>query len=400
MRPFVSVSAVRLRLLFALLGAVGLMAASAVPASARVPQGFAGMVIDGPFSYPGMDQGAELDQMVASGVQSVRTDFNWSSMQPYSSFRTVPAARRGQFVNIDGLPLNLAVTDNLVGLAAARRMTVLPVVEYAPAWDARRPITAASPPARPAPYARFMTALIHRYGPRGSFWSQHPGLPRVPIRMWQIWNEPHFTAYWSQQPFAPSYVKLLGAAHRAIKAADSGAKVVLAGLANFSWQYLASIYRVRGARNLFDVVAVHPYTATPAGAITIIKRVRAVMNRNGDRRKPMVATEISWPSAQGKARTNFENSTTEAGQAKKVAAAVRLLARYRNALRLEGFYYYTWITNETLPGARVDPFNFAGLLRFINGIGPSAKPVLRSFTSAALSIEGCRRKGSVATSCL
>jgi hypothetical protein len=45
------------------------------------------------------------------------------------------------------------------------------------------------------------------------------------------------------------------------------------------------------------------------------------------------------------------------------------------------------------------PFNFSGLLGFHNG-AVTVKPALHAFTRAALALEGCRRKGAVATSCL
>lgn len=384
------------------MGLVGAIAALAVlpgTAAAKVPPGFVGMMLDGPFFYPDMNQGSQMDLMVGSGVESVRTVFNWDVMQPYASFAQVPPSQRGLFTNVNGLPLNLGVIDQVVALAAQRRMSVLPVVEYTPPWDNRHPRNASYPPTSNTPYARFLNALVSRYGPRGSFWAAHPGLPRVPIRRWQIWNEPNFSAYWDRQPFERSYVKLLGAAHKAIHRADRGATVIMAGLANYSWRYLRTIYRVRGARRDFDAVAVHPYTATPAGAVKILRLNRAVMNAHGDRRKPMLATELSWPSARGVAHTNFENSTTEAGQAQKVAQAVRLMARVRRSLHLLAFYYYTWITNETLPGARVDPFNFAGLFRFLDSTGQSAKPVFGTFTRSALGIEGCKRKSGAATNC-
>ena len=82
--------------------------------------------------------------------------------------------------------------------------------------------------------------------------------------MWQIWNEPN-TSTWPIQPFAKTYVALVRAARTAISRVDPGAKVVLAGMPNYSWHDLETIYRVRGARRLFDVVAIHPYTAQPAG---------------------------------------------------------------------------------------------------------------------------------------
>jgi hypothetical protein len=206
--------------------------------------------------------------------------------------------------------------------------------------------------------------------------------------MWQIWNEPHFADHWSVQPFAPSYVKLLAAAHAALKAADPAAQVVLAGLADFSWRYLADIYRIPGASRLFDVVAIHPYTAHPKGVIVILKRARAVMDRFGDTSKPILATEITWPSSEGKAPPQFGVSTTEAQQAQRLEQLMPLLMANQAALRLEGFYWYTWMGDEN-PGIPQYGFNYAGLLKYVRG-RVSAKPVLGVFAHWATMIEGCR----------
>jgi hypothetical protein len=210
--------------------------------------------------------------------------------------------------------------------------------------------------------------------------------------MWQIWNEPHLTSYWSEQPFAPSYVKLLAAAHAALKSADPGAKVVLAGLANYSWQYLASIYSVPGTKRLFDIVAIHPYTAQPRGVITILQRARAVMDRFGDSRKPILATEITWPSSLHKAPPQFGVSTTEQEQAQNLATLMPLLAANRAKLGLMGFYWYTWMGDET-PRSQPYGFDYAGLLKYIDGT-VAAKPALSTFQRGALAIEHCRRKTS------
>lgn len=357
------------------------------------------MMADGPFFYPAMDESAQLNQMVSSGVESVRTVFNWATMQPCSPGTPTSACGFGTLTNAGGVPTDFASTDQLVAAAAQHGLSVLPVIEYAPSWDALHPGKQNSPPRTPGPFAQFVVALIDRYGPHGSFWRANPALPKNPIHAWQIWNEPDFTAYWSQQPFESGYVKLLRATRTATRRADPGSKLMLAGLPNFSWVYLAKIYAFHGAGRLFDYVAAHPYTATPAGVITILGKVRAVMNRHGDRGKSLYATELSWPSAKGKAPTTFENATTEAGQAQKVGQAVRLLARDRNRLGLGGFYYYTWITNETMPTASGDQFNFSGLLKFFNGRGTFVKPAAGAFSRTALAIEGCKAKASVATRC-
>jgi hypothetical protein len=336
-----------------------------------------GVTFGGPVLTHAVNLGGQLDAAVASGVESLRVEVNWAEVQPRDA------------------PARFAELDAIVAGAAARGLSVLPVVEYAPSWDALRPGELGSPPRDVAPYARFLTALIARYGPSGSFWAAHPSLPRLPIRMWQIWNEPHFTSYWSVQPFAPNYVRLLSAAHAAIKAADPGAKVVLAGLAEFSWQYLQQIYSVPGAKNQFDVVAIHPYTAQPAGVITILGRVRGVMDRFGDGAKPILATEVTWPSSQGKAPPQFGVSTTEQQQAARLGQLMPLLESQRTKLGLMGFYWYTWIGDETRRAAP-DAFDFAGLEKFVDGT-VTAKPALGVFQHWALSLEGCRRKATGAT---
>src|SRR5205085_8385259 len=109
------------------------------------------------------------------------------------------------------------------------------------------------------PYADFLTAAIGRYGPKGTLWAEHPEVARRPIRDWQVWNEPSHEGFWSIQPFAERYVSLLRAARTAIKSADPGGRVVLAGLVYDSWTQLGLLYKA-GARGLFDVLSLHPYT--------------------------------------------------------------------------------------------------------------------------------------------
>lgn len=364
-----------------------------------VPQGFIGSMLDGPAVSGGavnVDQ--QLDAMLSSGVESLRISVDWATAQPYPSFAAVPADQRGGFEDAGGVPTRFAALDRIVGPAAVRGMSVLPVVAYTPRWDALRPGDPASAPRSPAPYAEFLVALVRRYGPHGTFWATHPRIPAEPIRMWQIWNEPDFASYWSEQPFAPSYVRLLAASRPALRAADPEAKLVLAGLPDFSWEYLAQIYRVPGAARLFDVVAIHPYTAHAQGVPEILGRVRAVMDQFGDAGKPILATEVSWPSSQGRAPQQFGIGTSEALQAERLAQVMPLLAADRVKLGLIGFYWYTWMGDES-PGRPPYAFDYAGLLKYVNG-RITAKPALAAFKHQALAIEGCRRKGKVAGSCL
>ncbi len=366
----------------------------------RVPQGFAGVVIDGPIwpVSPEVNLDHQLDVMVADGVESIRPQFDWASTQPYQSWSDVPADQLSQFTDVDGMPLRLGPIDQLVAACAARGLIVRPVVLDAPSWDAAPAAPgyppAALTPASYAPYARFMAALVHRYGPRGSFWNQHRA--KLPIRMWQIWNEPNIPQFWAIQPnFAPSYVQLLRAAHDAIKSADPGAKVIMAGMVNGSWTSIAQIYNVPGAHRYFDIVAAHPYTHYPAGVLTILDRVRGVMDSGGDRGKPILADEVGWNSSLGKSPQSFGVEVTEAVQASNLGTLMSLLAKARSRLTLLGFDWYDWAGIEDQGGFE---FDFAGLFR-LDGAQFIAKPVLAVFRRDALAQERCRQKSSVATRC-
>lgn len=374
--------------------------ALAMPASAgaRVPGGFAGVALADPVFPPGkqnVNLAKQLDAMVASGVESLRVVFNWSYAQPYKSWQDVPSDQMSDFTDVGGVPTRFDQMDQIVSLAAERRLKLLATVVYAPGWDsARHSKNTYGRPASTAPYAKFLTALINRYGPGGTFWQDHA--PIVAVRMWQIWNEPNINVFWPDQPFESTYMPLVKAAHDAIKKADPGAKVVLGGMPNYSWLNLQKIYKYPNARSLFDVVAIHPYTKAPQGVISIIGKVRTVMNQAGDPNKPILADEISWPSSQGKtSKSEFDFATTESGQAHNIAQILPMLARDRVKDHLLGFEYYTWATVEI---RNTNAFNFSGLFR-ISGGKFTAKPAYTAFRNAVLAMESCRRKGSVATVC-
>jgi hypothetical protein len=381
-----------------LLGCVLLVAIAATAvgtAAARVPQGFVGMNL-GPYSFaPALDPNRQFDRMVGSGVESVRVVFSWKDAQPYASLADVPPDQAGDYVaGAGGVPTSFGATDEVMTLAASHGLTVLPVVIYTPRWEERpHPAADFGLPKSNAVYADYVALLVRRYGPRGAFWSEHRELPYLPIHAWQIWNEPNTRTRWPIQPFARTYVAMVRAARSAIRRADPGAKIVLAGMPNYSWRGLEKIYRVPGARRLFDVVAIHPYTASPQGVLTILRRARAVMRRHRDGRKPLLATETGWPSSFGHSPEHYPFDTTPSGQARKLATLLPLLARNRRALGLAGFDFYAWLDTDS-----GHSFNFSGLLR-LRGSTITAKPAFAAFRRRALALDGCRVKGALATVC-
>jgi hypothetical protein len=353
------------------------------PAQARaahraVPQGWLGVVADGPLTAPGFTGAAhEWSLMTASGAEAVRTAFYWRDLQPTAA-----------------TDLSFAATDPVVLAAAQHRLSVLPVLQGTPGWAAVNPGDQASPPRDAADFARLLTALVTRYGPRGSFWSEHPELAPQPIRDWQIWNEPNLTRYWNADPWAPSYVALLKTANAALKAADPGSRTILAGLPNESWLALRAIYEA-GARGSFDVVALHPYTGHPANVIKLVQLARKEMRPFGDAKLPIWITELSWPAAIGKTHVTQGFETTDKGQASRLKQGVDLLVKNRTKLGIGRVYWYTWLSQE---GASPSSFDYSGLRRLRKGRLVTA-PALAIFTGLARHLEGCAKASASALDC-
>jgi hypothetical protein len=358
-------------LLAALVAVLLALAPAASAAPRQAPEGFMGVMADGPLVDPAVtDFGREGALMRSDGVEAIRIVVYWADMQPEA-----------------GGAIDFTSTDRIFAVAAANSLRVLPVVIRAPAWAREVPSDMASPPRGDAAYTAFLQALVARYGPQGTFWVSRPDLPRRPQRQWQIWNEPNIDTYWSSpRPFAARYVRLLRASYRALKAADPGAEVVLCGFANFSWRALADAYRA-GARRWFDVAAVHPFSGRLENVLKIVRLTREVMARNGDRRKGLIISELTWPSARGKTRNTIGFETTEAGQAIRLRNAYEALLRIRRSARIRQIFWYTWLSAD-----RDSPnsFSWSGLRRLgPPGVdAPVEKPALAEFRRIALRVAG------------
>jgi Beta-galactosidase len=318
-----------------------------------------GTVFDGiAASADATTRARQYRSMRRAGVQSVRQVVTWSAIE-----------RTPGVYDFSGL-------DQDARAAARSRLRIMPVVIYTPQWassaspgltDFRRELY---PPANLDYYGRFLQVLIRRYGPRGSFWSANPGVRKVPWREYQIWNEPSARYFWEPADYPVSYTRLLKTAYRWVHANDRRAKVVTAGLASFNttgpnWRDLERLYR-NGARRSFDVVAIHPFSASLRNVARIVKRNRRVMRRYRDSRKPMYLTELSFLGSRGKIpRRNYLGLEVSARQQRKLLnAAYKYFIRARS-LRVKKAFWYTW-SSVYAPGAcrgNEPSFQYTGLMK-------------------------------------
>lgn len=223
--------------------------------------------------------------------------------------------------------------DELMMAAAKHRIEVLPTLLGIPGESKRirRPTTGAQWRA----WERFVTAVAERYGRGGAFWEDHPELTPMPLKAYQVWNEPNLPAYWRPSDDTRGYLRLVRRTRTQLRRVDRQALIVLGGLPDSklgtrSQKYLASIYAQRGSRSLFDVVALHPYSRDARGVLAQVNRMRRIMDRGGDRRTPIWITELGW--ATSGPRSPFTTST--GGQATRISRTFRALLGARSRLRL------------------------------------------------------------------
>jgi polysaccharide biosynthesis protein PslG len=361
------------RVLTAIALAMLLPAAAAQAAPRKVPHGFHGVMWDRAATRaPAADLEQQWALMAQSGVESVRTVFSWARAQPTA-----------------GTPPDLTGTDQLVGLAARHNIRLLPIVIETPDWAAKRPVQGA-PPAHVGAYTAFLRSLVLRYGPTGSFWDEHPELPRRPLREWQIWNEPHLDFYWNSKgrSWARGYAPLLRASKRAIESVDRRATIVLAAMADFAWRHLDRLNR-RRVRRHFDVAALNFFTSRPKNVMKGVRYFRRALARGREKRKPIWITETTWPAAKDRVpppSVPWQRSwyTTDEGQASRLGGLYRLAARNRRKFRLQRVYWYTWASAY----GDGDLFDYAGLTRYSGGVF-EPRPALQAFTASAQSLQGC-----------
>src|SRR5829696_1525306 len=286
-------------------------------ATGPVPARFIGLVSDDAFWGTDSDPSRQrtIAAIAGTGARMLRQSFYWSLIEP----------QPGRY--------DFSLYDGYVAAAANANMTVLPILFDPPAFRSSRPATGARrgtyPPANYSDFAVFAAALVRRYGPAGAFWRQHPELPQLPIRSWQVWNEPNVPAYWPSGPNPAQYAAMLRTVGAGIKAVDAGAKVVTAGLNESELglklvPFLREMYRA-GAKGSFDVLGLHPYA--PGSDLVIAQVTRGVreLRRNGDPARTLV-TELGWATGGPSKRALV---VSEAGQSSLIRRTVAELARYR-----------------------------------------------------------------------
>lgn len=343
-------------------------AVAAGPAQAAAPGGFVGMVSTDTVVGSARYQNAQLTAMHAAGVTLLRQVFDWSVIE----------RKNGVY--------KFSAYDGVVAAAAKRGIEIMPILFNEPSFLSSRPRRRAKhgtyPPKNLNTIAAFARAAERWYGPAGRFWTLHPTLPKLPIRIWQIWNEPNLNVYWQPRPSASRYVTLLGVASKAIHELDPGAEVVSGGIPQSPLgvnmlTYLNEMLHA-GAAQWVNTVGINAYSRTASGMIALLRQVRAKLDAHGASHVAIRVTEFGWSDTGPGSIYRLGG----AGQAREIGAVVKDFYADRDALGLRGFVYFDWRDGRPYAG---EP-NFWGLHTGLLKLNGKPKPALKAFRSAANSL--------------
>ncbi len=220
--------------------------------------------------------------MQGGGIQAVRIDFNWDMLNPTEN--------QWSFDDYDAM----------VRIVREHKVDILAILDYTSWWASSAQdsndwrVRLYSEPRNYYDFARFAYEVVRHY--------------KNDVHVWEIWNEPNTAGFWKPQPNAAHYTQLLQEAYLAVKYADPNAVVVFAGLAGngvegddksgFASNFIAGAFAA-GARNYFDVMAIHPYMLPSSGIAAVrakITAARAVLDQHGDEKIPLWITEIGVPT--------------------------------------------------------------------------------------------------------
>ncbi|MEA2347926.1 MAG: polysaccharide biosynthesis protein PslG [Thermoleophilaceae bacterium] len=311
----------------------------------------------------------EEQRMGQGNVGAIRQIFRWSQVEPDPDE-----------------PYNWGLLDYLMRQAGRNGVDVLPVIVGTPSWASDNPSATAAQGSQAWPtnavgaerLRLFIAAIVERYGRGGTFWAASPDVPYRPIKEYQVWNEPNRPLFSpGGNPNAALYASLLAQANVSIKSRDPHAKVLMAGMPERTTtskpldKYLKQFYEVPGVEKIFDIMTLHPYGVDERGVEGAILRMRSLLKKVHDNKRPLWVTEVGWGS--GGEASPFTKSAKDQG--KLLTSTAKLLEKKRKKFKLGAVFWFSWRD-------RLDPGN-AGVWQDHTGLfkrdgGP--KPAWDAFT--------------------
>jgi hypothetical protein len=320
----------------------------------------------------GVDLTRTARRLVKAHITYVREDFCWSTIE------------RSPGV------LDWRATDRWVGVAARAGIKIIAIPDAPPRWVSARWSVAPATGTALVEYAQFVRAILSRYGSAGIFWRIHPSIPKSPIRMIDVWNEPYIAQFWTGRSIDPGlYAHMFEYVARHARSADPAAKFMIE--AEVSWYsgwpqrpFLRAMFNaVPGLRRYIDAVSIHPYALLGPGVcgrrypgetlaglerstrfqVCRIQTIHRDLASLGMLHVPIWITEVGWSTSP-----SSTSSVSESQRVRYIHGLFSLLrSRWRGEIR--GLIWYDLQRTSRVPTAGGE--GWFGLLRPDGSATPS-----------------------------
>ena len=299
----------------------------------------------------------QLAAMHADGVQLVRSDADWGTIEPQAPGTSRPS---WQFSS----------TDVWVAALASHHLTWQPILDYDNSWaQAVNDIPA---------FASFGQAVAARYGIGGSFWAQHPRLPYLPVQIFEVWNEENGQPWFIT---SQDYDLLYAATRAAIHRVDPQASVDVGGLSDDSgdfnpdqdypvWYVVDMLDADPALVGNIDGFALHPYGTTATDVLEWVADFRKALDALHESSAPIDITEFGWVTG---------SASVESWRAAQMNALGLAFSRSNCGIREAA--PYDWINPSVLdePG----DFGFVDRSAEDTTLRPAAVTWFRAFTAGS-----------------
>lgn len=274
-----------------------------------------------------------LDELAGAGVQYVRLDVAWASLQPTSPTKVDRNA--------------VTMTDQRIAEIAAHGMRTLLLLHWPPIWSSGT-ADKNGVPRSPDEFARVAAWAAYRWK------SNLIGI--------EIMNEPDSCPSFLATTDPAIYTRTVVASYDRIKAVAPDVKVIAGAPTYVNTPWYERFFALGGAGH-YDALGIHPYmglsdtTPTTCNRSEIqyypcnIPNLIALMDRYGDGGKGIWATEYGWSShgATGYAQPvpNWKRGVSEKQQAQNLIDMQSLLSTWPQVQA--SFWYTAWNKNTADP---------------------------------------------------
>ena len=313
----------------------------------------------------------ELDRIAAAGVGLVRQYVWWDRIERHPALRLEPHGPDGHRRHGPRRPdpADAALPAGLLLLEAAG-------IDLQRACSRRR---------TPRPWPASPRRWSHRYGPDGIVLVHaEPAVAAdvqhartLPIRAWEVWNEPDYPSWWKGGARTPASTSTLlrGRVRRHQPGRPDSAEVVLGALTNrasSSGAFLDQLYDLGAAPTSTRSPSTPTPRTSPAWSPASAGPA-ASRDRNGDGAAPIRVTEYGWATRGDGISPAW--STTEPCQAALLHAATRRLVALRAELNIRAIIQFQW---HDVPTTSTAWPHYTGVIR----ADDSPKPSLGALTEA------------------